>query len=114
MKTKLFYLGLATLLCVPSAASHAAVLLQDDFSYPDGPLITAPATQWTHHSGSTSGQVEVSSGVMINSQTEGEDVNASLAGQPYGSSGTTNILYARFTVSFSALPTGSGGYYFAH
>ena len=114
MKMKFFLPALLTLAGSFDFSSPAAVLLQDDFSYPDGPLVTAPATQWTHHSGNTSGQVEVSSGVAILSQTENEDINGPLAGQPYGSSGTTNILYSKFTVSFSALPTGSGGFYFAH
>jgi endonuclease/exonuclease/phosphatase family metal-dependent hydrolase len=47
------------------------------------------------------------------SEANTEDVNASLAGQPYASSGTTNVFYASFTVKFTSLPS-SGGAYFAH
>ena len=41
------------------------------------------------------------------------DVNRPLAGQPYPSSGATNVFYASFTVKFTSLPSG-GGTYFAH
>jgi len=47
------------------------------------------------------------------SEANTEDVNASLAGQPYPASGTTNVFYASFTVKFTSLPS-SGGTYFAH
>jgi hypothetical protein len=114
MKKKLFLLSLAPLICSLGLSGQAAVLLQDDFSYADGSLITVSSPKWSHHSGTTPGQVEVSSGKVILSQTETEDVNATLDGQPYGPNGLTNILYAKFTVSFSALPTANGGYYFAH
>ena len=55
----------------------------------------------------------VSSGRVFLSEANTEDVNASLAGQPYASSGTTNVFYASFTVKFTSLPS-SGGTYFAH
>ena len=92
--------------------SGAALLLNDSFSYPDGPLVTVSGGAWAHHSGS-SGEVMVSSGRVLLSEANTEDVNASLAGQPYTSSGTTNVFYASFTVKFTSLPS-SGGAYFAH
>ena len=55
----------------------------------------------------------VSSGRVYLSEANTEDVNAPLAGQPYASSGTTNVFYASFTVKFTSLPSG-GGAYFAH
>jgi hypothetical protein len=59
------------------------------------------------------GEVMVASGRVFLSEANTEDVNASLAGQPYPASGTTNVFYASFTVKFTSLPA-SGGTYFAH
>src|SRR2546430_10950138 len=43
--------------------ARAALLLSDDFnSYPDGSLVGAPGSPWIHHSGSTTGEVNVVSG----------------------------------------------------
>lgn len=92
--------------------TRAALLLNDTFSYPDGPLVTVSGGVWAHHSGSA-GEVMVSSGRVLLSEANTEDVNALLAGQPYTSSGTTNVFYASFTVKFTSLPS-SGGAYFAH
>jgi hypothetical protein len=92
--------------------SGAALLLNDTFSYPDGPLVTVSGGGWAHHSGSA-GEVMVSSGRVFLSEANTEDVNASLTGQPYPASGTTNVFYASFTVKFTSLPN-SGGTYFAH
>jgi endonuclease/exonuclease/phosphatase family metal-dependent hydrolase len=90
----------------------AALLLNDSFSYPDGSLVAVSGGVWAHHSGSA-GEVAVASGRVLLSQANTEDVNAPLAGQPYASSGTTNVFYASFTVKFTTLPS-SGGTYFAH
>jgi hypothetical protein len=92
--------------------SGAALLLNDSFSYPDGPLVIVSGGVWAHHSGSD-GEVMVQSGRVLLSEANTEDVNASLAGQPYAPSGTTNVFYASFTVKFTSLPS-SGGAYFAH
>ena len=95
--------------------SGAALLLSDSFSYSNGPLVTVSGGVWVHHSpsGSNTGEVAVASGRVFLSEANTEDVNASLAGQPYASSGTTNVFYASFTVKFTSLPSG-GGTYFAH
>jgi endonuclease/exonuclease/phosphatase family metal-dependent hydrolase len=90
----------------------AALLLNDSFSYSDGPLVTVSGGVWVHHSGSA-GEVMVSSGRVFLNEANTEDVNAPLAGQPYPASGTTNVFYASFTVKFTSLPSG-GGTYFAH
>lgn len=89
----------------------AAVLLNDGFGYPDGALITVAAGTWNNHSGAEA-QVDVAGGVVNLTQAEGEDVNSGLAGAPIASDSATT-LYAKFTVNFSALPAGTGGY-FAH
>jgi len=105
-------LGLAALL-VSAALADAALLLNDPFSYPDGSLVTVSGGVWVHHSGSVNGEVTVASGRVLLSDANTEDVNASLAGQPYPASGTTNVFYASFTVKFTSLPSSSGAY-FAH
>ncbi len=101
----------AFLLSIPWAG--AALLLGDSFNYPDGPLVTVSSNVWAHHSGSVTGEVAVVSGRVLLNEANTEDVNALLAGQPYPSSGSTNVFYASFTVKFTVLP-GSGGAYFAH
>ena len=93
--------------------SGAALLLSDSFSYPDGPLVTVSGGVWVHHSGSVTGEVTVASDRVFLSEANTEDVNTSLAGQPYPASGTTNVFYASFTMKFTSLPSG-GGTYFAH
>jgi len=98
---------------VSAPLAGAALLLNDAFNYPDGPLVTVSTNAWTHHSGSVTGQVAVASGRVWLSEENGEDVNAPLAGQPYPSSGATNVFYASFTVKFTSFP-GSSGTYFAH
>jgi endonuclease/exonuclease/phosphatase family metal-dependent hydrolase len=98
---------------LPSTLAGAALLLNDSFSYPDGPLVTVSGGVWLHHSGSITGEVAVASGRVSLSEANTEDVNAPLAGQPYVSSGATNVFYASFKVKFTSLPS-SGGAYFAH
>ena len=98
---------------VAATLADAALLLNDSFSYPDGPLVTVSAGVWAHHSGSVTGEVAVASGRVLLNETHSEDVSALLAGQPYEASGATNVFYASFTVKFTSLPSG-GGAYFAH
>jgi endonuclease/exonuclease/phosphatase family metal-dependent hydrolase len=99
-------------LFLSAALSNATLLLNETFTYPDGPLVTASTNLWVHHSGSAD-QVMVMSGRVYLSDANTEDVNRSLPGQPYAASGSTNVFYTSFTVRFTSLPT-SGGAYFAH
>lgn len=92
---------ISALLTFASLPAHAEVLLSEAFSYPDGPLVNAPATKWQNQEG-TSGQIEVAGGKLALKDGGFEVVSALLAGQPY-SSGT---LYAGFTVRFFDLPSG--------
>ena len=110
MKIIAFCIAAVLLSTTPAGA---ALLLNDSFSYPDGPLVTASGGAWLHHSGSITGEVTVASGRVLLSEANTEDVNAPLAGQPYASSGSTNVFYASFKVKFTSLP-GNGGAYFAH
>jgi hypothetical protein len=59
---------------------------------------------WAHHSGSVNGEVTVTSGRVFLNEANTEDVNTLLAGQPYLSSGATNVLYASFTVKSPRFP----------
>jgi PEP-CTERM motif-containing protein len=94
-----------------TANVQAALVLNDSFSYSDGPIVGAPGSPWATHSG-TAGQANVVSGQLSLTESESEDVNSALSGGPYTvASGA--VLYSSFTVSFSALPSG-GGAYFAH
>jgi endonuclease/exonuclease/phosphatase family metal-dependent hydrolase len=105
-------LGLAAFV-VSATLADAALLLDEPFNYPDGPLVIVSGGAWAHHSGSVTGEVAVASGRVLLSEANTEDVNASLAGQPYLATGKTNVFYAGFTVKFTTLPA-SGGAYFAH
>ena len=91
--------------------ARAEVVLDETFSYDDGPIVVQAADTWKNHSG-TSAQAEVSEGELILTQSGSEDFHAKLAGGPYKkSSGGT--MYASFDVEFTGLPSGSGSY-FAH
>ena len=90
----------------------AGILLQDGFDYPDGALTSAAGGVWVRHSG-TAGDAVVRSGCLVLDQTKTEDVNATLAGQPYRPADAA-VLYARFTVNFQELPRAASGGYFAH
>ena len=89
--------------------SGAALLLDDTFSYSDGPLVSATDSLWTTYSGTT-GQVKVVSGRIFLSKANTEDVHATLAGQPYAfTSGA--ILYVSFKINYTNLPSSAGSYF---
>lgn len=107
---KLILVGAALVVLCSAGTARAVVLLSDSFNYTNGPLVTVSGTNWTHHSGATTGELQVIAGEAFLTQTNFEDVAALLAGQPYGA--TTNLrLYASFTVNFSAFPSGAGTYF---
>ena len=90
---------------------QGALVLNDSFSYSDGPIVGASGSSWTTHSG-TAGQANVVSGQLSLTEAESEDVNTALSGGPY-TVASAAVLYSSYTVSFGALPSG-GGAYFAH
>ena len=92
-------------------AARAEVVLDESFSYDDGPIVVQAADTWKNHSG-TSEQAEVADGQLVLTQANSEDFHAKLAGGPYmkNSGGT---MYASFDVEFTELPSGVGSY-FAH
>ncbi len=104
---------LAMIVFFVPASTRGAVLLEDSFAYPDGPILDVSNGRWIHHSGTTPGQVEVSHGRLVLSGTETEDIHALLAGEPFMSDNSTNVFYVSFSFRFRALPS-NGGAYFAH
>ena len=92
-------------------AARAEVVIDESFSYDDGPIVVQAADTWKNHSG-TSEQAEVADGQLVLTQANSEDFHAKLAGGPYmkNSGGT---MYASFDVEFTELPSGVGSY-FAH
>jgi len=95
-------------LVVPSSA----VLLCDNFSYSDGPIINVSGGLWHNHSG-TIAQMVNSGGKLNVLSTQLEDVNAPLLGGPYTMESGVK-LYAKFTLNVSTMPTTEYGNYFAH
>lgn len=93
-------------LAITASLAHATLIYTNGFVYPDGDLTAVSSGEWTNHSGS--GTVKVVNEKAVLSQALGEDVSAGLPGGPYTSATT---LYAGFVVNFSALPLGSGGYF---
>lgn len=91
-----------------------AILLGDDFSYPDGSIITNSAFFWNTHSATAgqTGQTQVINGELRISSSQSEDINAPLTNAPYAAA-SGMILYAGFTVNFTQLPNAAGTY-FAH
>ena len=108
MKSILLALTLGASLGLAALSARAAVVLSDDFAYSDGALTNVSGGKWSTHSG-TGGQADVAGGVLNVTEAESEDVNAPLKDGPYAA----GMLYASFRITFTALPSGTGGY-FAH
>jgi Lamin Tail Domain/Bacterial Ig domain/Immunoglobulin domain len=88
-------------------------ILVDSFNYAAGSLTTNSALFWAHHSGTTNGELQVANGqITVDGINHAEDVNAPLIGAPYPTNGSA-VLYARFSLNCTTLPT-AGGAYFAH
>jgi hypothetical protein len=96
---------LTSLVCTLPLILHtqASEIFSEDFSYPDGPLASGSSGVWATHSG-TADQISVSSGRIELTESNTEDVNVTLPGQPYAD----GTLYASFSVSFSEVPSGDG------
>src|SRR5689334_25031844 len=73
MVRKLILFGAALAVLSPSWAARGAILLSDSFNYTNGALVTV-STNWVHHSGSVTGEVQVISGRLLISQNNSEDV----------------------------------------
>lgn len=94
-----------------SAYPLLGYILEDDFSYPDGSIVANASPFWNAYSGTT-GQTQVVNGKLLLASAQSEDMYALLTNAPYATTGGY-VFYSRFIVNFTALPTGSGGDYFA-
>ena len=93
-----------------TVAPRLGVVGQDGFDRGDGPIVDGSG-RWLHHSGNF-GDAQLVGQQLKLDEALSEDVSIELAGAPFGlSSGA--VLYASFTVLFSTLPSGTGGF-FAH
>ena len=88
------------------------VVFYEPFSYPDGSLLTNSAYLWTHSSGPTVGECQITNGQLQISAAQSEDVVGDLVGGPYVRSNST-VLYASFKLRASSLPKNTPDY-FAH
>lgn len=85
------------------------VVFVDLMDYPDGSITAQSGGLWQNHSG-TVGQMDTLAGVLnIQADTESEDVNAFLIGQPYATNSGV-VLYYSYDVTFTALPSVPGSY----
>jgi len=91
-------------------AAKAGVVLSDDFSYPDGGIVTN--STWVNSSG-TANTMLVSGQQLEVTTSRWEDIANTLAGGPYATNGAVTALYSSLTLKCTYRPT-SGGTYFAH
>jgi len=96
-----------SLLVVPSAN----VLFNDHFDYPNDSVTAGSLGIWRNHSG-PAGELAVTNKALRVSRSFSEDACATLLGAPFATNGSA-VLYSRFTVKFTDLPTRTGNY-FAH
>jgi endonuclease/exonuclease/phosphatase family metal-dependent hydrolase len=94
---------------ISASSADAILLLDDNFNYSNGPLVAAVDSPWTTYSGS-SGQVNIISDRIFLSRTNSEDVQATLAGQPYVSTSDA-VLYVSFKINYASLPSSTGSYF---
>lgn len=104
-------LSFVMLLMIAGAATQAAMLLREDFTYADGALTNVSAMKWRTHSG-TPGEVNVTGGGVELNGAETEDVNAALTNSVTPASG--GVVFTRFTFTLAQLPSGASTVYFAH
>ncbi len=84
----------------------AATILTDDFSYPNGGIVTN-APVWLPNTGT--GPALVQDGALVLTSARGEDIARALANGPYAV-GNGHTLYASFTLKASQLPNAAGAY----
>lgn len=115
MKTILLHLAVAF---IGLATLPAQILLNETFSYPDGPLTNVSGQAWVIHSGTIDLNVSGGAAFIDQNDTTGgrQDVNRQLSSGFDPATDNTTKIYGSFTINYSSLPvTGdSDGSYFAH
>lgn len=108
MNNRLFVAAAVIAFGALSGLVKADVYFSEGFDYSDGSLTTV-SSDWTRHSG-TEGQIQVSGGKVLLTDSQSEDVNRLL-----GTTITTGTVFAGFDFSVSANnPGGTDFEYFAH
>ncbi|MCI0748129.1 MAG: hypothetical protein L0Y58_22210 [Verrucomicrobia subdivision 3 bacterium] len=87
----------------------SSVLLCDDFTYPDGSVVTNSGLLWNTYSG-IFGQSRVSGGELWLTEDNTEDINALLIGAPHHPSNSA-VLYVSFNATFLEMPEATGAYF---
>src|SRR5262245_37170407 len=109
MKKALILLVLLSAIVVPV---QAALVFSENFSYPDGGIISNAAGIWIMNSGNA-GTMLVSNNQLIVTATpvaRTEDI-AHQFSPPFATNGTATALYSSFKIMFTGLPTQSGTYF---
>lgn len=92
------------------ALIRAALVLEEDFSYPDGSLVEVSGGRWLTQSG-FAGEARISAGGLELQASRTEDVFRPWSWAVLGAGESTNRLYARFTLRCEDRPTTSGTYF---
>lgn len=87
--------------------SQGGTILTEDFSYPNGGIVSN--STWVSSSG-TAGTMLVTNEQLVVSSARTEDIARELSGSPYTTDGAVQNLYASFKIKCTTLPTASGGY----
>ncbi|MBE7504171.1 MAG: leucine-rich repeat domain-containing protein [Verrucomicrobiales bacterium] len=95
--------GSALLCLVAILAAKGEILVNESFTHPNGPIIETAAAQWRNLTG-TPGEIRTANGALRLQEGEFEIVETPLPGEPR----EEGTLYAGFTVTVSALPSGIG------
>ncbi len=89
---------------------RAALVLEEDFDYPDGPLVEVSGTRWQTQSG-VPGETRVTAGRLELSADRTEDVFRPWPDGGVDPGAATNRLYARFTLRGDTRPARAGSYF---
>ena len=110
MKTKLASLGTLLLFCLFAIGAQATVILNENFSYPNGTLTNVTAN-WRTINGSGMLPVQDNLGIItftnVAAGTSGDDI-----AEPLGATYTSGVLYMCAMVSISNATTTASGDYF--
>jgi len=105
------WLGIFVCLAVSPPSLQSAVLVDETFSGPDGPLIEQEGTSWMHTSGSEA-ELRQEGGVIKLSSGQTEDLAIPLAQASYGED-SSETLFVKLSLRITDSPS-TGGAYVAH
>jgi hypothetical protein len=88
---------------------RASIVFSENFSYPDGGIVSNSAGIWIFTSG-TAGTMVVSNNALVVAQSRSEDIAHQFT-SPFPTNGTVPVLYSSFKVMFTGLPNQVGTYF---